>query len=99
MRRVISCRMRSFIRCSRTGRRRSLYPTSDRGKESKQECSRGDQVEYAIDTKAYHKARAQKRPGNRAKPKEQDEPATHGHDPLAVHAVVRVRGRNRVECR
>ena len=43
--------------------------------------------------------RAQKRPGNRAEPKEQDEPATHWHDPLAVHALVRVRGRNRVECR
>jgi len=91
--------MRNFTGLSRVDRWRNLHQTSGSGEESEQECNRGDQVEYAIDTKAYHKARAQKRPGNRAKPKEQDEPATHGHDPLAVHAVVRVRGRNRVECR
>ena len=72
--------------------------TSGSSEEGEQECNRGDQVEHAVDAKAYHEVRAEKRPENGAKAKEQDEPATHCNDLLTVHAVMRVGDRNRVEC-
>ena len=92
---AIDCGLRCRLDHMRWGCRRE---TSGRSEEGEQKCSRGDQVEYAIDAKAYHEARTEKRPENGAKAKEQDEPPTHCDDLLTAHAVMRVSDRNRVKC-